>query len=214
MNKSETIAKLAESLSKAQREMQPASKDAENPYFRSHYSTLSEVWDACREPLSKHGLSVTQLTEVEDGKLIIETILLHSSGEWLSGRLAMAIVKNDPQSIGSLISYGRRYALAACVGVTSADDDAEGAMDRKKETPKKETPKDEIPEFSFNDSVPPLTFDELREKILETTAVIHLKNTWTKYAENIKVLTPEERKRLMAVKDEQKKALVAGMAEA
>lgn len=213
MNKSETIAKLAEALSKAQGEMLPASREAENPFFHSHYSTLSGVWDACRGPLAKHGLSVSQLTDFEEGKLIIETVLLHSSGEWISGRLTMVITKNDPQSLGSLISYGRRYSLAGCVGVTSADDDAEGAMDRegKKESPKKE----EIPEFSFNDPLPPegspsLTFDELREKLLAVTAVPHLKNVWTKYTKEIRLLDTEQQNRLTAIKDEQKKRLALG----
>lgn len=215
MVKSETIAKLADALSKAQREMLPASKYAENPYFNSHYSTLSEVWEACREPLAKHGLSVLQLTDFEEGKLIIETVLLHSSGEWISGRLAMVITKNDPQSLGSLISYGRRYSLAGCVGVTSADDDAEGAMDRMDRGGKKESPKkEEIPEFSFNDPIPPegspsLTFDELREKLLAVTAVPHLKNVWTKYTKEIKLLDTEQQNRLTAIKDEQKKRLAA-----
>lgn len=146
MNKSESIKELATALSLAQGQMESAKKDKENPFFKSHYSDLASVWEACREPLTKHGLSVTQLTEVEEGKLVIESVLMHKSGEWISGRLAMPITKNDPQSMGSLISYGRRYALGAIVGVVSEeDDDAEGTKVGKEKEEKKtsNTPKDQ-----------------------------------------------------------------------
>lgn len=213
MNKSESIKELAAALSLAQGQMEAAKKDKENPYFKSHYSDLASVWEACREPLSKHGLSVTQLTDVEEGKLVIESVLMHKSGEWISGRLAMPITKNDPQSMGSLISYGRRYALGAIVGVVSEEDnDAEGTMDRgkkeEKKPPKQEAKKDEIPEFSTETR--PLAFDELREKILATTALPHLKNVWIKYKGDIAVLSVEEAARLTAVKDAKKKELSGG----
>lgn len=216
MNKSESIKELASALSLAQGQMEAAKKDKENPFFRSHYSDLASVWEACREPLSKHGLSVSQLTDVEEGKLVIESVLMHKSGEWISGRLAMPIAKNDPQSMGSLISYGRRYALGAIVGVVSEEDnDAEGTMDRgkkeEKKPPKQEAKKDEIPEFSTENG--PLTFDELREKILATTALPHLKNIWVKYKADVAILSVEEAERLAAVKDAKKKELQGGANE-
>src|SRR3972149_10711995 len=118
MNKSETIGKLAEALSKAQGMMKGAIKDSENPFFKSVYADLASVWDACREPLSKNGLSVTQTTRIADnGEPVIITTLLHSSGEWMSGELLVKPVKNDPQSVGSAITYGRGYALFAMGGV-------------------------------------------------------------------------------------------------
>lgn len=215
MLKSESIKELATALSLAQGQMESAKKDKENPFFKSHYSDLASVWEACREPLSKHGLSVTQLTDVEEGKLVIESVLMHKSGEWISGRLAMPIMKNDPQSMGSLISYGRRYALGAIVGIVSEEDnDAEEATDRgkkeekKKELPKKDNPKDEIPEFSTL-----LSFDELREKILATTALPYLKNLWVKYKADVAMLSVEETERLTAVKDAKKKELSGGLNE-
>ena len=58
---------------------------------------------------------------------------------------------------------------------------------------------------------PPLTFDELRNKILEAKAIPHLKNVWVKYAEDIKLLSADETKRLTAVKDEKKKELTGGV---
>lgn len=216
MNKSESIKELAAALSLAQGQMEAAKKDKENPFFRSHYSDLASVWEACREPLSKHGLSVTQLTDVEENKLVIESVLMHKSGEWISGRLAMPITKTDPQSMGSLISYGRRYALGAIVGVVSEEDnDAEGTMDRgkkeEKKPPKQEDKKDEIPEFSTETR--PLAFDQLREKILATTALPHLKNIWVKYKADVAILSVDEAERLTAVKDAKKKELQGGANE-
>lgn len=141
MNQSESIAKLAEALAKAQGEMKAAFKNRENPFFKSKFADLESVWDACREPLSKNGLSVSQPTRIDaNGKLILSTMLLHSSGEWISSELPINPVKNDPQGIGSAISYMKRFGLSAVVGVatsdvektdeTHEDDDGESAVGR------------------------------------------------------------------------------------
>lgn len=128
MPQSESIAKLAEALSKAQADMQPARKDAENPYFNSKYADLASVWEAIRKPLSYNGLSVTQMPcEGLDGAVGINTLLMHSSGEWVSDKLTVKLSKNDPQAIGSCLTYLRRYALSAITGVATEDDDAEAA---------------------------------------------------------------------------------------
>src|SRR5262245_55419311 len=124
MNKSQTIAALGAALSKAQAEMRAALKQSQNPFFNSKYADLASIWDACREPLTKNGLCVIQTTEPVDGDaegckhaVLVETTLVHESGEWITGRLQITPVKNDPQGSGSAITYGRRYGLAAMVGV-------------------------------------------------------------------------------------------------
>lgn len=140
--KSETIGKLAEALSKAQGMMRGAVKDSTNPFFKQNYADLASVWDACREPLSKHGLSVAQTTRVgESGEPVIVTTLMHTSGEWITGELLVKPVKTDPQSIGSAITYGRRYALSAMVGIAPEDDDAESAQGRQHKEQVKPEPK-------------------------------------------------------------------------
>lgn len=145
-NQSESIAALAAALAKAQSVMEGAKKDSANPFFQSKYSDLSAVWDACRKPLTDNGLSVIQtagfLPEHPD-MVCIETILCHSSGEWVRGRLAVKPVKGDPQSVGSCITYLRRYSLQSMVGIAPEDDDgnaASGQGDAKRET-KKPAPK-------------------------------------------------------------------------
>jgi hypothetical protein len=130
MNKSESIAKLAESLSKAQAIIEGAKKDSANPFFKSKYADLASVWDACRKPLTDNGLSVIQTaTFIQDQPelIAIETILAHSSGEWVSGVLSAKPVKSDPQGIGSCVTYLRRYSLAAIAGVSPEDDDGNAA---------------------------------------------------------------------------------------
>jgi hypothetical protein len=140
---SESIAKLAEALSKAQGKIKGAAKDTANPFFKSKYADLASVWDACRDQLSAHGLSVIQTTEDSPDGATVITTLSHSSGEWIRGRLTLKPVKNDPQGVGSAITYARRYALAAIVGVAPEDDDGEAASGRTTRTPKQT--------FSVND---------------------------------------------------------------
>jgi len=127
VNKSESIKELATALCKAQGEMKFAVKDAANPFFKSRYADLASVIEAVKIPFANNGISFVQGTDFEDTAVIIETMLMHSSGEWLSSRLKMQPVKNDPQSVGSAITYGKRYGLQAIAGVPSDDDDGNAA---------------------------------------------------------------------------------------
>ena len=111
--------------------MKPALKDSTNPHFKSKYADLTSVWEACREALTKNGLSVVQATEFDGENAWIKTILLHASGESIEGRYPLRPVQNTPQGMGSAISYARRYALAAMVGVVSDDDDGNEASQGK-----------------------------------------------------------------------------------
>lgn len=131
MNRSESIAKIAAALVKAQAEMGNAVKDSKNPFFKSKYADLNAVREACMPALNKHGVSIIQPTSVIDGKLYVETVLLHESGEFLSGLYEVVVGKqNDPQALGASISYSRRYGLQSMVNIGAADDDAESAIDR------------------------------------------------------------------------------------
>ena len=126
-NRSATLGKLADALAKAQGEMVGASKDSVNPHFQYKYADLASVWEACRLPLSKNGLAVTQIVGNSGNAALVESFLMHSSGEWIMSRLSLRPVKDDPQGIGSAITYARRYALAALVGVSPEDDDGNAA---------------------------------------------------------------------------------------
>ena len=133
--KSETIGALAAALAKAQAAVTGAVKDAANPFFKSKYADLESVWSACRKPLTDNGLAVVQTSRYTPDGLMLVTTLLHSSGEWISGEMPVLVKDNSPQAQGSGLTYARRYALAAIVGIYQTDDDGEAAQGRKPTVP-------------------------------------------------------------------------------
>jgi hypothetical protein len=130
MEKSETIGKLAEALAKAQGEIKPAAFDATNPHFKSKYATLGAIVESCKDALSKNGIAVIQGTNSADGRVIVETMLMHVSGEWIKSSLSMKTERDNAQGCGAVITYGRRYSLAAMVGIV-ADEDTDGEVQNK-----------------------------------------------------------------------------------
>ena len=127
---SENINEISTALSKLQSQINHAEKDGNNPHFKSSFASLNSHWEACRELLGKNGLCVTQLVSIVDQKRILVTILSHSSGQWFKSYYPLIPSKDDPQAMGSCVTYARRYMLSAIIGTTAADDDGEGAMDR------------------------------------------------------------------------------------
>lgn len=138
MNRSEQINELAGALAKVQATAPTVVKDKtakiqpkNGGEYRYSYADLGSVWEAIRKPLADNGLSVAQFPETTDnGNVIVETILMHTSGQWLSSALVTRPRDDTPQSIGSAITYLRRYALSAMVGVV-ADEDDDGAAASK-----------------------------------------------------------------------------------
>ena len=130
MNKSESIKNLAAALCKAQAEMGGASKGKANSFFNSKYADLGSVIAVVKEPFAAHGLSYSQFPVEKDGRIGIETILMHESGEWLSQSFTVHLTKQDAQGAGSAITYCRRYGLQAVAGIPSEDDDGNKASGR------------------------------------------------------------------------------------
>jgi len=139
---------IAAALSKAQEIMEGAAKDSANPFFKSRYADLASVWEACRRPLALNGLCMVQAPSADGPRVTIETLLAHSSGQWFRSALTVTAKDDSPQSVGSAVSYLRRYALQSIVGVAPADDDGEAAQGRgeTKAEPKREksAPKPEL----------------------------------------------------------------------
>jgi hypothetical protein len=135
MNQSESIAALAAALSKAQSAITGALKDNANSFFKSKYADLASCWDACRSQLAANNLAVIQTTEVTEAGTVLVTTLAHSSGEWMRGYLPVLTKDAGPQGQGSGLTYARRYALAAMVGLAQIDDDGEAAQARGKKEP-------------------------------------------------------------------------------
>ena len=121
------IAALAAALAAAQGEMENATKDGSNSHFGSHYATLASVWNAVRGPLSKHKLALTQHPSVEDKTVTVRTLLIHASGGWLASECSAVAQNSNPQAIGSVISYLRRYSAASICGIAQEDDDGNAA---------------------------------------------------------------------------------------
>ena len=140
MKKSETLTEFSKAFAKTQQEMKQPLKDTNNPFFKSKYVPLENVVEAITESANKNGLSFTQFPSSDEaGNVTVGTLVMHSSGEWIEyDPIKMKPVKNDPQSIGSAITYAKRYALSAIFGITSdPDDDGNEATQTKKQAPAK-----------------------------------------------------------------------------
>lgn len=128
MQKSDSIKELATALAKFQGVMKPIAKDASNPFFKSKYASLSAIIEDTKEPLVKCGLSYAQFPDEQDG---LTTMLMHTSGEWISATYNISPVDRKPQSLGSAITYARRYALQSILGLQVDDDDGNEASKPK-----------------------------------------------------------------------------------
>lgn len=127
MEKSESIKEIATALCKFQGEVEKIKKSNENPFFKSKYANLTDILDVIREPLYVNGLSFVQFPT---GEYELTTMLMHISGEWMRGSYKMEPTKKDPQGLGSVITYQRRYALGAILGL-NIDIDNDGNSGKK-----------------------------------------------------------------------------------
>ena len=149
---SEQINELAKALAAAQGELEPAEKNStaavgKEGKLKRKYADLTAMIDAVRKVLPKHGLSIAQIVLPSEGVAHVRTMLMHESGQWLASECRMPYdntgSKNAIQSMGSAITYARRYSLSALVGVVADDDDdGEGAWrrDDDREQPRRNAP--------------------------------------------------------------------------
>jgi hypothetical protein len=175
MNSSETINELAMALSKAQGMIKGAVEDSTNPHFKSKYASLQSYIDAARDPLAKNGLAVTQLltdNQCESINLItIETVLMHSSGQWIASTFSIPVSKSDAQGFGSACTYARRYSYAAIVGIAPTDDDGQAAVQQSSApaTPAASPKQKALPANVIRTIESANTVDELMAKASEMT---------------------------------------------
>lgn len=141
MKMSETITELAMALSKAQGQINDATKDGINPAFRSKYADLAAYRAVIREPLAVNDLAIVQLPRTMPGYVAVETVLMHKSGEFISETLEIPVSKFDAHGIGSGITYGRRYGLMSILCLASVDDDGNAAVEKAPAAAKKNEPK-------------------------------------------------------------------------
>ena len=127
MRTSESQVEISKALADFHAEMTSVKKGSANPFFKSNYADLSDIKSAADPLLAKHGLSVTQHPEGSHDDQVLTTRLMHASGEWQESTMPLYIPKADAQGQGSAVTYGRRYAYSAIVGIATEDDDGNAA---------------------------------------------------------------------------------------
>ncbi len=125
---------LLVALAKAQLEMKPPIKDKTNPRFKTKYASIDAIYDACRVPLAKNGLTLAHSVEVLEGKMFLRTMLSHISGNSINNCFPLFMGEQTSQGFASALTYGRRYAIASLLSLPSdEDDDGEGATEAQKQ---------------------------------------------------------------------------------
>lgn len=152
--------------------MPTASLNCDNPFFKTKYAGLPELVKASRPYLAKNGLSVTQLVRQTEHGPLLQSMLMHSSGQWISSCIAINPAKQDIQSLGSYLTYLRRYSYAALIGVVSSgeDDDGELAMQEVRKSPApplvdEKISKDQLDELMYELADSPLMAEEIMKKL-------------------------------------------------
>lgn len=157
---------IATSFVKAQKQFAPALKTATNPHFRSKYADLAACIEAVIDALNANGIALIQKTHDSENGVTVETVLVHESGETMSGGiLHVPASKQDPQGYGSALTYARRYSLMAACGIAPEDDDGNSASRAPKPVPKAEIRE-------------PKSKEELAVMIAEATHLSHLGFIW------------------------------------
>ena len=137
MQKSDSLDMLGQAMADAQPAVKTAIMGSTNPFFRSKYADLGAVWDAIREALKSKGLSIVQMPDALGSDPALTTILLHESGQWISGTYPLVVSSKDEtaQGYGSAMTYARRYGLAAVMGVIADEDDDGNAASKPASKP-------------------------------------------------------------------------------
>ena len=124
---SEAVGDIFGALAKAQKTIQNPAKNAKNSHFKNTYTTLDEGLNVVREALSAVDICVFQRTYLTDNLLMLETVLGHISNQWLSSHYPVIAVPYKPQDGLAALTYARRGALFAAVGIAGEDDDGNTA---------------------------------------------------------------------------------------
>lgn len=204
MKTSESIDQIATALAAAQGEMKNATLNRQNPHFKSKYADLAGIRDTVTPALSKHGIAVVHGIDVMESGLAVVTRLIHTSGQWVESRFPIAYDK--PQTMGSGITYGRRYNLSAITNIAAdEDDDANAANDGGKvpEAPKKAQAYDRNP-------IVRAEFAKIQKGIHDIERIGSLDDLalfWKNNAESIKAMPADWKVELEQMKDDAKAAL-------
>ena len=196
---SKEIGGIGAAMAKAQGQMENPTKSTENPFYHSHYADLAACIEAVKKPLADNEIGRFQFpTTSEPGRVSVETLLTHPSGQWLSCIVSMPVLRekkgagyvaaDDPQAVGLTITYARRYSLAAICGIAQADDDGNAGSGRTTGRRVEESQDDE--HLSENDATKLRTFtaaqlpDALKRVLSEEMPAIVRREALTYIIEN------------------------------
>lgn len=159
---------IATALVKAQKAFAPALKTATNPHFRSKYVDLAGCIEAVIDALNANGIALVQRTHQDDTGVTVETLLIHESGETISGGLLhMPATKSDPQGFASALTYARRYSIMAACCIAGEDDDGNAAS--------KPAPR---PRPALVESRPAKTLEEIALLLTAAKTITELQVAW------------------------------------
>ena len=128
---SDNVDQLFAALTQAQASDLSAAFNSTNPAFKSKYANLAAIWDAVRKPFSDAGLCVVQFPSARDKSVSVRTMIGHKSGQWIATTLTAVAKDATPQSVGSAVTYLRRFGLTSLAGVVAEpDDDGNAASGR------------------------------------------------------------------------------------
>ena len=199
MKTSDAIDQLAAALAMAQAEMEPAVFNRTNPHFKSRYADLAAIRDATLPALNKYGLSIVQATLLTAVGFVLFSRLIHKSGQWIEGEYPITI--GTPQSMGSQLTYARRYSWSGLCGITAdEDDDAEAAEKDTDRQAKAAASEANVPVFT--------------KTLNETQSLEELQEVWEAMQATIRKWPEGSRKKMIEAKDSAKERLSANSLEA
>ncbi len=147
---SQETKELFSALCRAQAAIHHASKDSKNPHFKSSYASLESAIDSCKPHLNSNNICLIQVPGAEGRLVWVDTMLVHTSGQFIQGRLTIEAKGSDAHSVGGTITYARRYSILAFMGMGAEDDDGNLASGKPsptavaKEDPSKKELRDKL----------------------------------------------------------------------
>jgi len=188
MKKSEEIKNIAAALVKLQSEIGKAKKDKENPFYKSKYADLESIVEVSKQPLTDNELAITQTVNQSDKDIFVETTLIHApSGEYITSSIPVIFKdKVDMQTLGSAITYARRYGIAGILNLIQEDDDGNSTVQSKpkdyRESYMQENQKPKGAPPKQRATPPPPTFEEAKVGIEKITKKAVLEETCNRLA--------------------------------
>ena len=206
---------LAKALASAQAEFGTVPQSGMNPFHKSKYSTIEDYVNAAKPILAKHGLSISQAPNLMEGQFVLTTILMHESGEHIVSNQPIFAAKQDAQSMGSAITYARRYAYGAVLGMASGDFDDDGNAAAAKTTKQANPPMSQSPAKSPAPSSPTKQGRGTPNQTIEerVNAAPHLGGLTALYdgmKGEIEAMSEDERNKALALFSKRKAELTKG----